>query len=168
MTEKQKNFLKNYDFKKNLIIAWDVGIGKTYQARLLIQKYKKTNPDDLAYTITDTEAKEWVGSGAMRCRRPEEWGCSIYSFPLECLTRAKIVLYDDIGTAEPTEAYLRKLTYRLDRRTDSGLPTILTTNLSPKEIDKKYNERIKSRMYMNSVLMVMRGPDRRTANTIII
>jgi hypothetical protein len=51
-------------------------------------------------------------------RKPDEWATSLTYFPLEMMVRCEVLLYDDIGVSDTTDAYLRDLTYILDKRID--------------------------------------------------
>jgi DNA replication protein DnaC len=57
------------------------------------------------------------------------------------------VIYDDLGVAEPTAAYLEKMLFWLDS-VDKDKKTIITTNLSLEQIKKK-DGRIYSRILKN-------------------
>ena len=43
--------------------------------------------------------------------KPEEFGMSVRSYPLEALSRCPSVIYDDLGTVELSEAYIEKTLY---------------------------------------------------------
>jgi len=98
-------------------------------------------------------------------RRPDEWQSPITLYPLELMLRCQILLYDDIGVSDTSEAYLRDLTFVLDERIKRGLVTIYTTNLTRDELKKKLNERIVSRMLYNTDVVVFKGEDLRLKTT---
>lgn len=163
MTEKQLDFLSKYDFDKNLIFIWDVWVWKTFQARKLLNRYS-----GLKYEINDWRFKEFLWSWLLRFKKPEERQSSMTNFPLEMMLRSKVLLFDDIWVSDVTEAYLRKLTFVLDERIAKKLPTIFTSNLSPKELEMKLDKRIKSRVFLNACIIKMEGEDRRKNNIQII
>lgn len=77
---------------------------------------------------------------------------------------------DDIGT-EPTEIIdygniLTPLVDLLYKRYDEQLFTIITTNLAPKDVREKYNERIADRFNEMMTKIVFRNPSFRTNQTI--
>jgi len=164
MNAKQLEFIKNYNYKTNIIFVWDVGVGKTYEALQIFNKFD--NP--LKYKTTDTRFKEQLGSGTLRLRKPEEWQSTVTLFPLEMMIKSPLMIYDDIGVSDITEPYLRKLTFILDERIERKLPTIFTTNLSPDELEARLDKRIKSRLFLNSTIILMEGKDRRETNINII
>ena len=59
------------------------------------------------------------------------------------------------------------MTFLLDERIERNLPTIFTTNLSMTEIEKKLDERIASRLLLNTDIVVMKGEDRRKATSVV-
>lgn len=163
ITDSQKKFLKDYDYKNNLIIVGSVWVWKTYEADKILERYEW-----LKYKITDTRFKEFVWWWNLRLKKPEEWQSSITIFPLEMMIRSKILIFDDLWVSDTTEAYLRKLTFVLDERIEKKLPTIFTTNLSPDELEKKLDKRIKSRIFLNSSILQMAWDDKRQNNINII
>lgn len=56
---------------------------------------------------------------------------------------------------------MKNLTFLLDERIRRGLPTIFTTNLTNKEIADKLDERIASRVLLNTDVIQMTGEDLR-------
>lgn len=76
---------------------------------------------------------------------------------------AHLMVIDEVGLRQPTEgqydALKRLLDWRVDRNT---MPTILVSNLSPKELQAGYDDRILSRMTCGTAMEV-KGPDLRLA-----
>lgn len=106
-----------------------------------------------------------VKSNMLVLRKPEEWQSPVINFPLEVMLRCTVLLYDDVGVSDTSDAYLRDLTFVLDERIRKGLVTIYTTNLTKDELTKKLNERIVSRMLYNTDVIVFKGDDRRLQTT---
>ena len=164
-----KDFFDTFDFTKNLVICGPVWTGKTYQAQRLLSRYK-WNPNfpekTWTYKISDAKFKELVGDKQL-WHKPHDSN-SIDAYPLEFLLRCEVILFDDIGVTDTTDAYIRKLTYILDERAEKWKKHIFTTNLSEQELKTKLNERIVSRILANATVIVMTGPDRRRDNTTIL
>lgn len=163
----EKFDFNSYDYKRNILLTWPTGVGKTHQAKELLKIFKDpTKHEKLQkYAITDAKFKQLVKSNQLTLRKPEEYNSNIENYPLEMMIRAWILLYDDIGVSDTTEAYLRDLTYILDERIEKGLPTIYTTNLKKAELQEKLNERILSRILFNTDVIVFDWEDRRTNTT---
>ena len=81
----------------------------------------------------------------------------------EVITRYQttpLLLLDDVGDMEiqtETEDRRRLLYEVLDSRSDYLLPTIITTNLSPDELEKQFGERTFQRILEMSALVEMSG-----------
>lgn len=161
--------LKDYDFKRSLLLCWPTWVGKTYEATKLLEKFKldqdwKDNPL-ITYSISDGKFKQMVKSNMLHLRTPKERQTSYKFFPLEILLRTKLLLYDDLWVSDVTDAYLRDLTYILDERIKKWLPTIYTSNLNKEELSQKLNERIVSRVLWNTDVIVFNGEDKRLQTT---
>ena len=158
----------DYDFKRNLILCWPTGTGKTYKATELLQRYKKTKSEPHylhTFIMKDAHFKQIVKANMSCLRKPEEYVTSLKQFPLELLLRCELLLYDDIGVSDPSDAYIRDLTYVLDERMEKWKPIIYTTNLNKDQLKAQLNERILSRMLYNADVVVIDGEDRRVATT---
>lgn len=168
MNQKQKDYLKSYKYENNLMFVWDVGVWKTFtmsymEKQLLNWKRRNENWID-SYWIDDWEFREKISSWVMRLK-PIEENISWISYPLEMMSRAKVLFYDDLWSSENiSEAQKTKFKYILDERKKRNLITIYTTNLSMQDIENLYWERIKSRIFQNITAIVMQGEDRRKEN----
>ena len=164
---KEKFDFKNYDFKRNLLFCWKPWIWKTFLAKKILEKFEDKNLHNLLkkYSITDAYFKQLVKTNALVLRKPEDFSASLEFYPLELMTRCKIMLYDDIWVSDVTDAYLRDLTFILDTRLEKWLVTIFTTNLTWKELKEKLNERIFSRLLCNCDVITMQWEDRRLQTT---
>lgn len=113
----QKNFFETFDYSKNLIICGPVGVGKTHKALELLKRYRGNPERQKAWTykISDARFKELIGSRQM-IHKPFDVGSSPEYYPLDMLILCDLILFDDIGVTDITEAYLRKLTHILDER----------------------------------------------------
>ena len=164
----EKFDFESYDFKRSILLCGATGTGKTYKATALLQQFVNTKEERNkldTYCITDWYFKQMIKSNMIILRRPDEWQSPITLYPLELMLRCQILLYDDIGVSDTSEAYLRDLTFVLDERIKRGLVTIYTTNLTRDELKKKLNERIVSRMLYNTDVVVFKGEDLRLKTT---
>lgn len=166
----EKIKLDDYNFDRWLIFCWPTGTWKTYLAKSLLDKYidgieesKKTKLD--WYFVSDWMFKQFVKSNKLILRTSKDWEISITKFPLEMMTRCKILIYDDIWVSDASDAYIRDLTFILDERIANGFVTIFTTNLNKEELQSKLNERIVSRMLYNSDIVVFKWEDKRLKDT---
>lgn len=140
---------------KNLILCGKTGVGKTYLTECIInslsQKFIPTlfvtsfglNNTCLKYHTTFDNTKAGI---------------------LEPLLSCDVLVIDDLGT-EPilknvTAEYLYLI---INERAIHNLTTIVTTNLSPNDINNRYGERIFSRLFnkANSLALSFDGSDLR-------
>lgn len=66
---------------------------------------------------------------------------------LEMLMAADLLILDDLGTEYENSFYISTLYNIINTRMSTGLPTIISTNLKHEGIQKKYDERIVSRLF---------------------
>lgn len=156
--EKLKEIKKENNFK-TLILFWGVGVWKTFLVKNIFADHK--------YFIDEPEFKQQIVSGGARLRTPEEWGSWINTFPLEALAKYDFIIYDDYWTADLSPAYIEKMLYWINRRTEKGYKTIITTNLSYKEFEAR-EKRIASRLTERALLLEISGPDRRKKETLVV
>lgn len=74
---------------------------------------------------------------------------------------ARLLLVDDIGAAKTSE-WIEEVNYRLvNHRYENELPTLITSNLTPKELAGVLGERVYSRLSEMCQRIVLKGEDRR-------
>lgn len=147
--EKMKELKESNDWT-NIIILWDVGVGKTFISKKIFHD---------AYFINEWTFKQHLSSWILKLCPPEQWA-SKKLYPLEMLCRSWIVIYDDLWVADITEAYIDKMMYWLDERLSKNKKTIFTTNLTLKDLDHR-DKRIASRIQQNSKILLLSWDDRR-------
>ena len=148
---------KDSDYS-TLIVSWWVGTWKTFLSKAIFPDY---------YFISEQNMKQRLVSWQLVLRSPKEIECDIRLYPLEALYKLPWVIYDDFGCSEPTEAYIEKMLFRLQRMESKNRKTIITTNLSLQDM-KKRDERIYSRMMQNTMVILSKGRDRRLSNTKVV
>lgn len=80
---------------------------------------------------------------------------------LSMLKKCKLLIIDDIGSERVTEWVRERLVSMINTRVSSGLSTIYTSNLSPKELNNTLGNRIGSRVLGSSLVVEITGGDRR-------
>lgn len=151
---------ETYDFKRSLILVGAPGVGKSYQAMQLYNRFPTEKQFD-KYWITDGMFKQKTQSQDLNLRKAIDWQTSLEFYPMEIMIRCPFLIYDDLWVSDDTKAYMKNLTFLLDERIRRGLPTIFTTNLTNKEIADKLDERIASRVLLNTDVIQMTGEDLR-------
>lgn len=150
-----------YDYTRNLLIYGPKWVWKTYRAMELYNAFDSRSK----YVIKDWMFKKHVESNNLWLRAPIDWQTGIEFYPMEMMIRSKLLFFDDLWVSDGSDAYIKNMTFLLDERIDRNLPTIFTTNLSMTEIEKKLDERIASRLLLNTDIVVMKGEDKRKATS---
>ena len=74
---------------------------------------------------------------------------------LDMLNTADLLILDDLGAEIDSKMYVSMLYSMINTRINASLPMVINTNLSPAELEKKYDERIASRLLtMEELLFV--------------
>ena len=153
-------WLTTNDHRFCLLLCGRCGNGKStlvkaFQNLLNLLGLRDEYGNAIGFTIVDAREIAWM------CRdRHQEW---------RALSRRNMLAIDDIGT-EPVEIqdYGNHLNPVIDlfyKRYDEQLFTIITTNLTPKEIRERYGERIADRLNEMAFRIVFDNDTYRTNST---
>lgn len=167
---KIEKFIKEYDFNKNIIFDWNVWVWKTFTMKKLYSMLPKNDWSVNKYWIDDWQMREFITSWNFSLRDTHDYHCSIVNYPLEMCLRAKVLFFDDLWSSwNVSEAQKTKLKFLLDEREKKWFVNIFSTNISPKQTQELYWERIKSRIYNSKskkwlLLINITGQDKRKEN----
>lgn len=122
---------------RNLLIAGTSGVGKTHLALSMATKIIQKGYNVLYGTVSSfTEKIE-----KEHFNRSENSNDTF-----ETVTSADLLILDDFG-AEFETSFSKSTVYNIvDTRLTKGLPTIISTNLSIKKIEERYDMRVMSRL----------------------
>ncbi len=151
-----EDFCKNFDKNnKGLIFAGNTGIGKTFLAKCIYNFLTDQGEDvffDYAQNIFDkTEREKYSNIGY-------EYTEKIFSCTL--------LIIDDLGSEMITPFSSAMLYNILNTREEKGLVNLITTNLEPDGLTRKYENRIVSRLLGNQELILFKGRDIRQLKNI--
>lgn len=143
------------DMRKNgkgIVFFGDVGTGKTFYscsiAKAIICRYK------VPCLVTNFQKIE--SDLASNPYTKNEY--------LKSLNRYKVLVIDDFSTERET-SYMQEIVYTvINDRIESGLPIIITTNLTGDELKQPKDtmqKRIFSRLYENCLFFEVKGKDKR-------
>ncbi len=139
---------------KNLVMIGFTGTGKTHLSTA-IAKEIITRGFDVIYDTAQNIISDFEADRFKSGYGPFEPKADKY---LEC----ELLIIDDLGTEFINQFSLSCLYNLLNTRENRGLSTILSTNLSIQELQKKYEDRIFSRiMSSSSKLLYFPGKDQR-------
>lgn len=150
-----KNYVKNFaTVCENLLLIGPTGTGKTHIstaiAGALIHNGYDVIYDSTQNIISDFEADRFRSGYGNYESRSEKY--------LEC----RLLIIDDLGTEFTNQFTVSTLYNLLNTRQNKGLPTVISTNLSPEELAKKYEDRIYSRIIGSGCrVLAFYGKDRR-------
>lgn len=137
MTEVMKNYVEHFsEFRrdgKGLILYGSVGTGKTYYAACIGNALI-----DRDYTVLMTNFATLVNKLQGMFEGKQEYIAS--------LNRYSLLIIDDLGAERKSEFMQEQIFNIIDARYRSGLPMIITTNLSAEEL-KKPQEVAYARIY---------------------
>ncbi len=150
-----KNYVKKFGTVcENLLLIGPTGTGKTHLstaiAGALIHRGFDVIYDSTQNVISDFEADRFKsGYGNYEPKASKYLECSL-------------LILDDLGTEFTNQFTVSTLYNLLNTRQNKGLPTVISTNLSPDELAKKYEDRIYSRIIgAGCKVLVFMGKDKR-------
>lgn len=144
------NFEKNNG--ENLLFYGTTGLGKTYMsnciAKALLDKgyiviYQT------AFTILEILENRRFGKGDMK----------LSSYQYELLFDADLLIIDDLGTEVSNTFTNAEIFNIVNTRLIKGKKTIISTNLTPKEITETYTDRVFSRIFHKFLPLKFYGKD---------
>lgn len=158
LSKREESYKKIFEKDRSTLIVFGwVGVGKTYLV-------KNCTPCKVDFFIDEPTYSMQVTSGNMRLAPPEVYGEARYHYDLECLMRKKIVVFDDLWCTPATDAYIKTMLLWINKRMEKWLKTIITTNLTPKELEDSFEKRIASRLLQNSISIILEWEDLRKTN----
>lgn len=136
----------------SLILCGATGLGKTHLSTALARRLIERGFD-----VYYTTALQMFGDFE-HARFGTEMGMeSVVS--LDRYTNCELLILDDLGT-EVSNQFTNSCLYMvLNERINKGLPTVISTNLSGKEIKQRYNDRIASRILGDFKPLLFVGTD---------
>lgn len=160
LSDAMQNYVKNFtDFRKEgrgLLLYGTVGTGKTYYAACI------------ANALIDDGIKVLMTNFARLTNQLFGMSEGKQEF-LDSLNRYTLLIIDDLGAERGTE-YMQEMVFNIiDARYRSGLPFIITTNLTADELKKPQEvsySRIYDRILERCHPIAVTGPSRRRQNVI--
>ena len=147
----EKIFAKN---PENLLLIGPTGTGKTHIstaiARELIHMGYDVLYDSTQNIISDFESDRFKNGYGREENKSDKY--------LDC----RLLIIDDLGTEFSSQFTLSTIYNLLNTRQNKGLATVISTNLSPDELARKYEDRIYSRIIGSGCkVLAFYGKDRR-------
>lgn len=135
----------------SLLLLGATGTGKTYQAYGAVQ----------ALSLSGAACRwNFLAASEIYARlRPRHGLDSEDEF--HRLATTSFLVIDDLGAAKATD-WTEEVNYRLiNYRYENTLPTLLTSNVPPRELGATLGDRVASRIIEMTQRLILKGPDRR-------
>jgi DNA replication protein DnaC len=130
--------------KKGIFIYGDTGSGKTYALHALSKN--KGQVDNFVYLLC--EFRDYMQKGH-------------YYEMLREYTAKQYLFIDDIGAEKTSEFVIEFLYILVNKRYENLKRTVFSTNLSLKEFQERYGDRLISRLSEMCVFVEIKGEDKR-------
>ncbi len=150
------DFINNFNEKneENLLFYGSTGLGKTFMCNCIAKSLLDMNKIVIyqtAFTILEIIEKRRFGRDIDRFK----------DFEYDILFDADLLIIDDLGT-EISNAFTNAEIFNIvNTRLINGTKTIISTNLTPKEISDIYTDRVFSRILEKFIPLRFYGPDLR-------
>lgn len=150
-----KSYVRDFATKReNLLLIGKTGTGKTHIstaiARELIHRGYDVIYDSTQNIISDFESDRFKNNYGKEENKSDKY--------LDCT----LLIIDDLGTEFSNAFTVSALYNLLNTRQNKDLPTIISTNLSPEELARKYEDRIYSRIIGSGTkVLPFEGKDKR-------
>lgn len=150
---RSKEFIEAFDSKKqpkeNLLIYGETGLGKTFLTNC-IAKAVLDKGHSVLYLSANELFEQVLGGYLMNQKNELE---DLYKY----IYNSELLIIDDLGTELTNNFVLSQLFEIINQRHISGLATLISTNLSMKQLRDKYSERIMSRIVANYTVFNIYG-----------
>ncbi len=150
------DFINNFNERneENLLFYGSTGLGKTFMCNCIAKSLLDMNKIVIyqtAFTILEIIEKRRFGRDINRFK----------DFEYDILFDADLLIIDDLGT-EISNAFTNAEIFNIvNTRLINGTKTIISTNLTPKEISDIYTDRVFSRILEKFIPLRFYGPDLR-------
>lgn len=147
-----------------LLLTGNVGSGKSHLGWALIRRYA-ANDVGLApvagWTLAQLLHELRPGNAPTRSATMWEGGGTVTTDVLGKAQDAALLFLDDVGTQRDTDWTGEQLALIVDHRYSHELPTVVASNVLPKDLAGIVGDRVASRWAFNSTVIPVTGADRR-------
>ncbi|MBQ9200129.1 MAG: ATP-binding protein [Lachnospiraceae bacterium] len=149
--EKAKKFTREFDEGKcgNILIYGETGLGKTFLTNCIAKEL--LDKEHSVFYLSSNELFEDILANYIMNRNNDY--ADLYSFIFTC----ELLIIDDLGTELTNNFILSELFEIINKREITGNKTLISTNLSVKQLRDRYSERIMSRIVDNYTVFNLYG-----------
>lgn len=149
-----KAFVKNFDTSDMNLLFWgEPGLGKTFLSTCIAKELIATNHS----VIYETAYKTFSMLEELKFKRTDNE--EKLRFKVDKLYSCDLLILDDLGSEFSTQYTTASLFDIINSRLISGKKTVINTNLSMAELEKKYGERVVSRLFGHYQVLNFIGSD---------
>ena len=146
-------FIKDFkSFEKNLLFYGPTGQGKTFMLNCIAKELM-----DREINVVYQTAFNLVNIIEDRKFRRDEMNSVKYDLLFQC----DLLMIDDLGIESINSFTISEIFNLVNSRIISGKKTLISTNLTPKELSQTYTDRVFSRIMQKFVPIKFFGPDLR-------
>lgn len=146
-----RQFTENFSTSfSNLLLFGDVGTGKTFLTHCIARELL-----DQGHSVLYFGASAFFEVLSDQAFHRSDASSENYSHILDC----DLLIIDDLGTEMVNTFTVTSLFSILNERLLREKATVISTNLSPKQLEDQYSERIMSRISSNYQMLKMFGED---------
>ena len=154
MMEKILNYAKQYaaTFEKNsdsILMFGNTGLGKTHLSLAIANEVLKKG-----YSVLYDSA-----INILRKIESEHFSYDHLSDMLDLVMDTELLILDDLGTEYETKFYSSTIYNIINTRLNRNKPTIISTNMNFKQLLKRYDERVASRLFAMYTCLEFKGDD---------
>lgn len=156
-----KSFVQNFGATDENLLFWgEPGLGKTFLStciakELIAKQYS---------VIYETAYKTFSMLEELKFKKSDNE--EKLKFKVEKLYSCDLLILDDLGSEFTTQYTTASLFDIINSRLISGKKTLINTNLSMAELEKKYGERVVSRLFGHFRVLQFIGSDIRIDNSV--
>jgi DNA replication protein DnaC len=156
--DRSKGYVKNFNNeKKSILIYGDTGLGKTFITNC-IAKALLDEGHTVLYLSSINLFENILSEVIMNNGRDEDKRI-IYDYIYNC----ELLIIDDLGTELASSFVQSQLFEIINTRNNKSLATVISTNLSMKQLQERYTERIMSRIVADYIVFNFYGDNIRYA-----
>ena len=147
-----------------VIFCGPAGSGKTHAAYAVMRMIAEKNPEMVSFMTTYSQAFSAIKS-EFASSTHEDMGSVWDRLNNESGMYDGLLLIDDVSSQKLTDFEVDKLMMFLEKRFNSYMPFLLTTNVRPEDFGAVFGERLASRLIGYCKIIVFEERDRRIEST---
>lgn len=146
-----QKYAQNFSLSsRNILMFGKTGLGKTHLSLSIANTILKNG-----FNVLYDSALNYL----RRIEREHFGRDTGYTDTLETLLSADLLILDDLGSEFDTSFYISTIYNIINTRINRGIPTIISTNLNHEDIQRKYDDRIVSRLFALYDCLEFKGTD---------